>query len=171
MHIMYGLCNHLDARLLFPLVNDVQNLHYRRVACLDVKHGSLKVARRDRRRGQGSDYRRTLWRAWRTIGDQRDRDRISAENVIAIAIGYGRHPVTALIDCGYLPARYATEADPIIALRKVSEDELAAEVLRRMKLAGDHVTLATPIDELPQLRAARERKQKPNYNDEVQDGK
>lgn len=123
----------------------------------------------------GGDKDRTIGERsgvpWRTIGDQRDRDRISAENVIAIAIGYGRHPVTALIDCGYLPARYATEADPIIALRKVSEDELAAEVLRRMKLAGDHVTLATPIDELPQLRAARERKQKPNYNDEVQDGK
>lgn len=86
--------------------------------------------------------------SFRTIADQIDRRRISAENVIAIAIGYGRHPVTALIDCDYLPAKYATEADPIAALRKVSEDALADEVLRRLKLAGDHTAFTTPVDEL-----------------------
>lgn len=86
--------------------------------------------------------------SFRTIADQIDRGRISAENVIAIAIGYGVHPVTALVDCDYLPAKYATTADPVAALRKVSEDALADEVLRRMRLAGDHTALTTPIDEL-----------------------
>ncbi|MDH6199249.1 lambda repressor-like predicted transcriptional regulator [Mycobacterium frederiksbergense] len=84
----------------------------------------------------------------RTVASQIDRGHISAENVIAIAIAYGVHPVTALIDCGYLPARYATTADPVAALRSVSEDDLADEVLRRMKLAGDHTVLTTPVDEL-----------------------
>lgn len=85
---------------------------------------------------------------FRTISDQLDRHRLSAENVIAIALGYGEHPVTALIDCGFLPPHFANEADPIAALRKVSEEALAEEVLYRMKLAGDHTVLTTPIDEL-----------------------
>ena len=84
----------------------------------------------------------------RTLASQIERGRISAENVIAIAIGYGFHPVTSLIDCDYLPARFATTADPIAALREVSEDALAEEVLRRMKLVGDHTALTTPVDEL-----------------------
>ena len=86
--------------------------------------------------------------SFRTIADQIERGRISAENVIAIAIGYDVHPVTALIDCDYLPAQYATKADPVAALREVSEDALAEEVLRRMKLVGDHTVFTTPIDEL-----------------------
>lgn len=86
--------------------------------------------------------------SFRTIADQIERGRISAENVIAIAIGYDVYPVTALIDCDYLPAQYATKADPVAALREVSEDALAEEVLRRMKLVGDHTVFTTPIDEL-----------------------
>jgi hypothetical protein len=95
---------------------------------------------------------------WRTVNDQIRRNNISAENVIAIAIGYGKHPVTALIDCGYLEARFATEADPIAALRQVSEDDLADEVLRRMKLVGDHTVLTTPIHELRAARTEGDRK-------------
>lgn len=91
--------------------------------------------------------------SFRTIYDQIERGRISAENVIAIAIGYGHHPVTALVDCGYLDAEYANTADPVAALRQVSEDDLADEVLRRMKLAGDHTALSTPLDELVEQRA------------------
>lgn len=90
----------------------------------------------------------------RTVASQVDRKEISAGNVIKIAMGYNHHPVTALIDCGYLPAKYATAADPVAALRKVSEEELADEVLRRMNLAGDHRMLTMPLDELLELRAA-----------------
>ncbi|MEB3023444.1 MULTISPECIES: hypothetical protein [Mycolicibacter] len=83
------------------------------------------------------DSRREIGRrsgiSFRTIADQIDRGRISAENVIAIAIGYGQHPVTALVDCEYLPAHFAGTADPVAALREASVDELAEETLRRMK--------------------------------------
>ena len=90
----------------------------------------------------------------RTLSDQLDRNRVTAEHVIAIAIAFGAHPVTALIDCDYLPPRYASIGDPIASLRMVSEDALADEVLRRMKLVGDHTTLTTPIDELLEQRSA-----------------
>lgn len=126
----------------------VQKLHTRRVviyaAYMDHMEWLSATAKDDSSRAIG----KRSGVSFRTIADQIDRGRISAENVIAIAIGYGRHPVTALIDCDYLPAQYATEADPVAALRKVSEDALADEVLRRLKLSGDHTALTTPIDEL-----------------------
>jgi len=103
-----------------------------------------RITKGDSARGIG----RTAGISFRTIADQIERGRISAENVIAVAIGYGAHPVTALVECGYIPANYAAEADPVAALRTVSEDDLAEEVLWRMKLVGDHCVLTAPIDEL-----------------------
>lgn len=85
----------------------------------------------------------------RTVADQVKKGRFSPESVIAIAVGYARHPVTALVDCGYLPEQFALTADPVAALRQASDDDIAAEVLRRMKLGGNHAALTTPVDELP----------------------
>lgn len=82
--------------------------------------------------------------AQRTLAAQVEDDRITPENVIAIAIAYGTSPVDALVDTGYLPAEYA---EPV-TLRGASEDDLADEVLRRMSCAGDHSRLHTPVDEL-----------------------
>lgn len=98
----------------------------------------------------------------RTIYNQIEKGNISAENVIAIAIAYGHHPVGALVDTGYLEEKWAQHIDPAHALRTVTEDELADEVLRRMKIgveAGG--SLDTPLDELAEQRS---KKNSENYN-------
>lgn len=92
--------------------------------------------------------------SFRTVHDQSSRDRLSAENVIKISEAYGVHPVSALIDCDLLAAKWATTSDPVAAIRKVSDEQLADEVLRRMKL-GSHVEFETPINELEQRRSNR----------------
>lgn len=107
-----------------------------------------KVTKGDSARGIG----RTAGISFRTIADQIERGKISAENVIAVAIGYNAHPVTALVDTGYLPAEYLRSGDPVAALRLVSEDALAEEVLRRMRLVGDHTAFTTPVDDLARQR-------------------
>lgn len=88
----------------------------------------------------------------RTLSRQVERGEISAENVIAIAIAYGAHPVRALVDNGYLDEKYARTVDPMTALRSVTEDQLADEVLRRMKLGLKTSALTTGIDDLAQRR-------------------
>lgn len=89
----------------------------------------------------------------RTFARQVDRDHIDAESIIAIAIAYGLHPVGALADTGYLEEKWAREIAPAIALREVTEDELADEVLRRMKIGVHrHGALDIPIDELVEER-------------------
>lgn len=85
----------------------------------------------------------------RTLAGQVEKNRISAENVIAIAIAYDQHPVGALVDTGYLEEKWANQIDPTRALREVSEDDLADEVLHRMNKNG---ALDMPIDELIELR-------------------
>lgn len=89
----------------------------------------------------------------RTFARQVERGHISAENVIAIAIAYEHHPVGALVDTGYLDAKWAEQVDPARALHTVTEDDLADEVLRRMKLGVERDgPLDTPVDELAQRR-------------------
>lgn len=69
-----------------------------------------------------------------TLVAQLNKQKISPENVIRIAEQYGFHPVDALVDTGYIDKRWAKAITPLQALREVSEDDLADEVLRRMKL-------------------------------------
>lgn len=89
----------------------------------------------------------------RTLATQLEKGRISPENVIAIAVAYGHHPVGALVDTGYLDAKWAEQVDPARALHTVTEDELADEVLRRMKLGVERDgPLDTPVDELAHRR-------------------
>lgn len=87
---------------------------------------------------------RTIDIPQRTLAAQVEGDRITPENVIAIAIAYGTSPVDALVDTGYLPAEFAAP----VTLRGASEDDLADEVLRRMSCPGDHSRLHAPVDEL-----------------------
>ena len=89
----------------------------------------------------------------RTLSRQVERGEISAENVIAIAIAYGAHPVRALVDTGYLDEKYARTVDPMTALRSVTEDQLADEVLRRMKRGLKTDVLTTDINDLAARRA------------------
>lgn len=89
----------------------------------------------------------------RTLATQIEKGRISPENVIAIAVAYDHHPVGALVETGYLDAKWAEQVDPLRALRTVSEQQLADEVLRRMELGVERGgALDTPIDELATKR-------------------
>lgn len=104
---------------------------------------------------------RTAGIPFRTITSQSEREAISAENVIKIAVAYDCNPVTALIDTGYLDEQWANATDPLVALRKVTEEQLAAEVLRRMRIGVETDALITPVDEL----AARHHSGSFNTND------
>ena len=74
--------------------------------------------------------------------------KIPPENVIAIAVAYGHHPVGALVDTEYLDEKWASQVDPTHALKEVTEEQLTHEVLRRMKIGQANGALNTPIDEL-----------------------
>ena len=89
----------------------------------------------------------------RTLSRQIERNHISAENVIAIAEAYNVHPVRALVDTEYLDEKYARTVDPVSAIRMVSEEQLANEALRRMKLGVKTDVLTTDINDLAARRA------------------
>lgn len=89
----------------------------------------------------------------RTLSRQVERGEISAENVIAIAEAYNVHPVRALVDTEYLDEEYARTVDPVSAIRMVSEEQLANETLRRMKLGVKTDVLTTDINDLAARRA------------------
>jgi hypothetical protein len=91
----------------------------------------------------------------RTFATQVKKGTLPAETVIAVAAAYKVHPVRALVDTDYLDPQWAETVDPITALRQVSEEDLADEVLRRMKLPGAHETFDTPVDELDARRSAK----------------
>ena len=94
----------------------------------------------------------------RTFARQVERGEISAENVIAIAIAHGAHPVRALVDTGYLDEKYARTVDPMTALRSVTEDQLADEVLRRMKRGLKTGEFTTDINEVETRRRSKQQK-------------
>lgn len=96
--------------------------------------------------------------AQRTLANQIEKEHISAENVIAIAIAYGAHPVRALVDTGYLDEKYARTVDPMTALRSVTEDQLADEVLRRMKRGLKTDEFTTDINEVETRRRSKQQK-------------
>ncbi|CAB0944770.1 hypothetical protein FRC0477_00706 [Corynebacterium diphtheriae] len=91
----------------------------------------------------------------RTFARQVKDESISAENVIAIALSYDAHPVRALVDTGYLDEQYATEVDPATALKEVSEQDLANEVLKRMIKGLKTEALTVPIEKVYNLNEHR----------------
>lgn len=95
----------------------------------------------------------------RTLSRQVEKDAISAENVIKIAIAYDAHPVRALVDTGYLDEKYARSIDPATAVKVVSEEALAEEVLERMRRGLKTDALTTPVDELATRREGGVEKQ------------
>lgn len=90
-----------------------------------------------------------------TINSQLQRGRFSAENVIKIAEAFDHHPITALIDTGYVGAKWAMQADVHEALREADDEDLAEEILRRMKRGTASRTLTTDVDQLEQARSKR----------------
>ncbi|MFD7040603.1 hypothetical protein [Rhodococcus jostii] len=76
------------------------------------------------------------------------RGELPAESVIAIAVAYGLHPVGALVETGYLDPKYAQQIDPMFALRTVTDEQVADEVLRRMLDGREHRAFETPVGDL-----------------------
>ena len=90
-----------------------------------------------------------------TIHGQIQRGHFPAESVIRIAEAFDHHPVTALIDTGHLGAKWAARADAREALRDATDEDLAEEILRRMKRGTASRTLTTDVDQLEQARSKR----------------
>lgn len=74
------------------------------------------------------------------------------ETIVKIADTYGVNPHRALSELGYIKAHWLQElaGDIDAALLAADEEQLATEVLRRMKIGVETEALTTPIDELPQ---------------------
>lgn len=88
----------------------------------------------------------------RTLASQLERSSINPVLVIALAKEFGIHPVRALVDTGYLEAKWAVEVDPASALRRVSARELVEETFRRMTAADEKFNqIAASIDQLRNL--------------------
>lgn len=90
----------------------------------------------------------------RTLATQIEKGRISPENVIKIAEHYDIHPVGALVDTGYLDKKWASEVDPVTAATQLTDEQLAEEILRRLReVRGDHAVFHTPVADLDAHRS------------------
>lgn len=66
--------------------------------------------------------------------------KLSAETVIAIAIGYNQNPIDALIACGFIPPNSATGIT-IPPLEAYSMEELCDELGKRIRRLGNQRSL------------------------------
>lgn len=90
----------------------------------------------------------------RTLATQLEKERITPENIIKIAEAFDIHPVGALIDTGYLNARWGKKVDPVVAAQQLTDKQITDEILRRLsEVRGDHSEFRTPVDELAQRRS------------------
>ena len=90
----------------------------------------------------------------RTVLHQISKDRMPVENIVTIAATYGYSPVRALIDYGVMDESWANIPDIEGALREASDEQLADEFLRRMKLAPNP-EWNEPVGDLEARRRAR----------------
>ncbi|MDK4286974.1 hypothetical protein [Corynebacterium pseudodiphtheriticum] len=82
-----------------------------------------------------------------TLGRQLKANELSADLIIKIAQAYNESPVVALVDLGFVSARWLQEIGTTTALTRASDEELTDELLRRLRLLDDQ-----PIDDLAARR-------------------
>lgn len=82
-----------------------------------------------------------------TLGRQLKANELSADLIIKIAHAYDESPVVALVDLGFISARWMQEVGTTTALTRASDEELTDELLRRLRLIEDE-----PIDHLAERR-------------------
>ena len=87
----------------------------------------------------------------RTVQHQISTGRMSLENLVAIAVAYSHHPLRTLIEWDVVNPEWERIPDIEAALRLATEDQLADEVLRRMKLGVESDALTTPVDKIAHL--------------------
>lgn len=83
-----------------------------------------------------------------TLGRQLKAGDLSSDLIIKIAEAYDESPVVALVDLGFMSARWITEPGVRTALSRASDEELTDELLRRLRLLED-----VPVDDLASRRA------------------
>lgn len=83
-----------------------------------------------------------------TLGRQLKAGELSADLIIKIAQAYHESPVVALVDLGFISAKWMNEIGTTTALSRATDEELTDELLRRLRLIED-----MPIDELAERRA------------------
>lgn len=81
------------------------------------------------------------------------RNRPKIETVIAIADAYGHSPFVALVDLGYVDARWLSDLEDNVtaALMAATPDQLTDEILRRLNLGSSDFD--TPVDDLAARRS------------------
>ncbi|MCT1450614.1 hypothetical protein [Corynebacterium sp. p3-SID1194] len=100
---------------------------------------------------RGDSYRRVAELAGvndRTLANQMRAGELRPELVIKIAEAYEESPVIALVDLGFMSARWITEPGVVTALSRATDEQLTDELLRRLRLIED-----VPVDELAQRRS------------------
>ena len=100
---------------------------------------------------QGDSYRRVAELAGindRTLANQMRAGELRPELIIKIAEAYDESPVIALVDLGFISARWITEPGVLTALSRATDEQLTDELLRRLKLIED-----VPVDELAERRS------------------
>ena len=83
-----------------------------------------------------------------TLGRQLRAGELSADLIIKIAQAYNESPVVALVDLGFVSAKWMQEIGTTTALTRATDEELTDELLRRLKLIDD-----APVDELAARRS------------------
>lgn len=94
-----------------------------------------------------------------TLGRQLKANELSADLIIKIAQAYDESPVVALVDLGFISARWMQEVGTTTALTRASDEELTDELLRRLRLIEDE-----PVD---QLAERRKKARMPNPSDSM----
>ncbi len=83
-----------------------------------------------------------------TLGRQLRAGELNADLIIKIAQAYDESPVVALVDLGFVSAKWMQEIGTTTALTRATDEELTDELLRRLRLIED-----TPVDELAARRS------------------
>ena len=98
-----------------------------------------------------------------TLSRQLRADAVPPENVVAIAREYGASPVSGLVAIGLIAEDEVRRAAGMVGIEDVTDEDLVAEVLRRIQTASAHPDLIAPVASIeiargehdPQRRAAR----------------
>lgn len=83
-----------------------------------------------------------------TLGRQLKAGELSADLIIKIAQAYHESPVVALVDLGFVSAKWINEIGTTTALSHATDEELTDELLRRLRLIDD-----SPVNELAERRS------------------
>lgn len=83
-----------------------------------------------------------------TLGRQLRAGELNADLIIKIAQAYNESPVVALVDLGFISAKWMQEMGTATALSRATDEELTDELLVRLKLIEDK-----PVDELAAKRS------------------